>query len=483
MSVADKLLQLNQVKQDIKTAIETKGVPMTNVAFTEYANKILDISGGWDISYEEYALALYYRFGKLAIFPNAWQDSQDSETVLFDIPLALAAPNQEMGGMTIDLYVGTDGQLQALYDACANETIPPPIDSDTRDVYYVNNVATFYAGDISGLVDFPIPIYQFGSFDEFNNTSFLIVDATPLQMGLGLVLAKFATVPIPNNNIVIQQGFEFENENGIIIPDSVTSIEGFAFRYWESNNQPLVIPNSVTSIGNSAFDNWQSNNQPLVIPNSVTSIGEYAFWYWQSNNQPLVIPNSVTSIGNSAFDNWQSNNQPLVIPNSVTSIGEYAFWYWQSNNQPLVIPDSVTSISNGAFGYWESNNQPLVIPNSVTSIGDWAFYYWSSNNQPLVIPDSVTSISNGAFGYWESNNQPLVIPESVTSIGDFAFTYWSLVPYVEIQAITPPTLASNNAFTDQNNAPIYVPDESVDDYKTATNWVNLANRIFSINDK
>ena len=35
-----------QVKQDIKTAIETKGIPMTNVAFTEYANKILEISGG-----------------------------------------------------------------------------------------------------------------------------------------------------------------------------------------------------------------------------------------------------------------------------------------------------------------------------------------------------------------------------------------------------------------------------------------------------
>lgn len=46
MTIADKLLQVNQVKQDIKTAIETKGIPMTNVAFTEYANKIADISGG-----------------------------------------------------------------------------------------------------------------------------------------------------------------------------------------------------------------------------------------------------------------------------------------------------------------------------------------------------------------------------------------------------------------------------------------------------
>jgi hypothetical protein len=437
MTIADKLLQVNQVKQDIKTAIETKGVPMTNVAFTEYANKILDISGG-GVEVDEYfyyAKSYYTITNNSTLFENAWQDMEDSETVLFDIPLTLAAANQEMGGMTIDLYVGTNGQLQALYDACADETIPPPIDSDTRDVYYVNNVATYYAGDVSGQVGFPIPLYNFGNFDVDDNTSFIIGDLTPLGTGLGLVLAKPVNVSIPNNNIVIQQGFEFENENGIIIP------------------------NSVTSIGEDAFYYWSSNNHPLVIPNSVTSIGSYAFSYWEANNQPLVIPDSVTSIGQNAFANWSANNQPLVIPESVTSIGEQAFYGWSANNQPLVIPDSVTSIENWAFSYWSANNQPLVIPDSVTSIGSYAFYNWTSNNQPLVIPDSVTSIGSNAFRYWQS------------------------VPYIEIQAITPPTLASSDAFDNQNNAPIYVPNESVDDYKTATNWVDLASRIFSINDK
>ena len=51
----------------------------------------------------------------------------------------------------------------------------------------------------------------------------MIGDLTPLEMGLGLVLVKIANVSIPNNNIVIQQGFEFENENGIIIPNNFTS--------------------------------------------------------------------------------------------------------------------------------------------------------------------------------------------------------------------------------------------------------------------
>ena len=347
-----------------------------------------ETGGGGVVDEHFYYSKTYYTItNNSTLFSNAWQDMKDSETVLFDIPLLLAAPNQQMEGFTIDMYVGTDGQLQAFYDACANETIPPPIDSETLDVYYVNNVATYYWGDISGEIGFPIPLYMFGNFNANENTSFLIGDLTPLSMGLGLVLIKHVNVSIPNNNIVIQQGFEFENESGIIIPDSVTSIGNYAFHGWTLYNQPLVIPDSVTSIGSSAFAYWSSNTQPLVIPNSVTSIGDGAFEWWESNNKPLVIPNSVTSIGDGAFQSWSSNNQPLVIPNSVASIGEGAFFNWQA------------------------------------------------------------------------------------------------VPYIEIQAITPPTIANSNAFGAQVFAPIYVPDESVDDYKTATQWVSLASRIFSINDK
>lgn len=445
MSIADKLLQVNQVKQDIKTAIETKGIPMTNVAFTEYANKILDISGGGGVvdEYFYYSKAYYTITNNSTLFSNAWQDMKDSETVLFDIPLMLAAPNQEMGGMTIDIYVGTNGQLQALYDACANETIPPPpppnpydISPVAQDVYYVNNVATIYWGDVSGEGSFPIPLYMFSNFlDSADDASFIVGDLTPLEMGLGLVLAKNANVSIPNNNIVIQQGFERENENGIIISDSVTDIKSYAFFLWNSNNKPLIIPNSVTSIGNYAFTWWISNTHPLVIPNSVTSIEGYAFYGWSTNNQPLIIPDSVTSIGDGAFGNWLQNKHSLVIPNSVTSIGASVFGYWQTNNQPLVIPSSVTSI-----GY-------------------------------------------GAFRNWSSNTHPLVIPSSVTTIGAIAFQNWTLVPYIEIHATTPPTLGGTDAFGNQNNAPIYVPNESVAAYKAATNWVDLADRIFSINDK
>lgn len=157
--------------------------------------------------------------------------------------------------------------------------------------------------------------------------------------------------------------------------------------------------------------------------------------------------------------------------------------YPNGETEGVIIPQGVTRIGDMAFDSWTSNNQPLVIPNSVTEIGSIAFNGWRSNNQPLVIPNGVTSIGNNAFMDWKSNNRPLVIPDSVISIGTYAFYNWESVPYIEIQAITPPTLAGVSAFGNQNNAPIYVPDGSVTAYKTAPNWVDLADRIFPISDR
>ena len=449
-----------------------------------------------DDPYYQYAFNRYTEAGKAYLFEDAWADMLAADTVLYDLNLQKVASNYEMEGMYLDIYVG---DINTLYSDLLNKTY-----WTGNEAILINGEMLKYYGDIKDEVGLPIPIFNVGGFDDKRENGFLIADLTPLQMGIELAIVKWPG--FDGSKIEIKKGFEYENENGVIIPESVTSIGDYAFYNWESNNQQLIIPESVTSIGDYAFYNWESNNQQLIIPESVTSIGKWAFAYWESNNQPLVIPdsvtsigewafsgwesnnhplvipNSVTSIGSDAFAYWESNNHPLVIPNSVTSIGEWAFRNWTSNNHPLVIPDSVTSIGEWAFSGWSANNQPLVIPNSVTSIGDYAFYYWESNNQPLVIPDSVTSIGEWAFSGWSANNQPLVIPNSVTSIGDYAFYYWTKAPYIVIKATTPPVLTSNTSFSFQNNAPIYVPDHKVELYKIAPYWSTLANRIFPLSD-
>ena len=73
----------------------------------------------------------------------------------------------------------------------------------------------------------------------------------------------------------------------------------------------------------------------------------------------------------------------------------------------------------------------------------------------------------------------LTIPDGTTKIGYGVFYNCSRLASVTIKATTPPTLASD-AFNNTNNCPIYVPAESVDAYKTATNWSKYANRIQAI---
>ena len=60
MSISSKLLQLNQVKQDIKTAIENKDVDLTGVAFGDYAGKINTLPVVVELTQAQYdALSVY----------------------------------------------------------------------------------------------------------------------------------------------------------------------------------------------------------------------------------------------------------------------------------------------------------------------------------------------------------------------------------------------------------------------------------------
>jgi hypothetical protein len=153
----------------------------------------------------------------------------------------------------------------------------------------------------------------------------------------------------------------------VVIPNSVTSIERYAFANCNSLTS-ITIPNSVTSIGFGAFADCTSLIA-ITIPTSVTSISDQAFISCRSLAN-ITIPNSVTSIGSSAFYGCTALAN-ITIPNSVTSIGGQAF-EWCTSLSTITIPNSVTSIGFNAFAGCTSLST-ITIPNSVTSIGYDAF--------------------------------------------------------------------------------------------------------------
>ena len=139
--------------------------------------------------------------------------------------------------------------------------------------------------------------------------------------------------------------------------------------------------------------------------------------------------------------------------------------------------DGITKIRSYAFFYC-TRLSSVTIPNSVTSIGVSAFQNCTSLTS-ITIPSSVTTIGGRAF-YQCTSLTSVTIPNSVTSIGEEAFRFNGNLESVTVKATTPPTLDFCVFCNGSSNLVIYVPAESVENYKAASLWSQYADRIQAI---
>ena len=223
---------------------------------------------------------------------------------------------------------------------------------------------------------------------------------------------------------IIRSAFSYNPIISVTIPNSVTSIEDYAFDYCTSLTN-ITISYGVTSFGKYSFENCVSLTS-VNIPNSVISIGNGAFYYCTSLKS-VTIPNSVTSIGSSTFYNCTSLAS-IIIPNGITAINQNIF-------------QNCTSLKS------------VTIPNSVTSIGNQTFY-------------NCASLTN------------ITIPNSVTRIGSFTLQIGSPINKATIRMLptTPPTIQSNT-FDSSSLQKIIVPAGTGATYKAATNWSKFSDYI------
>ena len=265
----------------------------------------------------------------------------------------------------------------------------------------------------------------------------------------------------------------------VYIGDNVISIGDNAFNNNSCQSVTFSENSQLISIGGSAFDGCTSLTS-VTIPSGVTSIGGSAFkntpWWNTYSADTSHHYGNIIYINDVAYTATSSGITSCTFREGTVSIGGFAFQRCTSLTS-VTIPDSVTSIGDHAF-YYCSGLTSVTIPSGVTSIGGSTFYGCTSLTS-VTIPDSITMIGQMVFQSCTSLTS-ITIPSGVTSIDMQAFYGCTSLTSITVEATTPPTLSSSNAFDSTNNCPIYVPAESVDTYKQAENWVTYASRIFAI---
>jgi hypothetical protein len=174
-----------------------------------------------------------------------------------------------------------------------------------------------------------------------------------------------------------------------------------------------------------------------------------------------------TKLADEAVKNFY-NLSELKLPNNTEYIG-YMSVAECVKLQSIDIPASVKEIEDRAF----ENCRNLKTINfgenpSLIRIGNWAFYN-CHELQNLEIPEGVTEIGDGAF-YGCTYLKNLNLPASVHSIGDNGFAFCSKLQKMVVHAVTPPDIDYKTFEEVSRQTPVYVPDESVDEYENHPLW-------------
>ena len=382
-------------------------------------------------------------------------------------------------------YWDTDGDGELSMDEAAAVTSIPLIEG-TPIFAGMNLTADSHGGTKY--------IYYFDELQYFTS-----LEEIPEGMFYGQKELSKVTLPENLKSIGDYAFYCCESLINITIPNKVTSIGQEAFLLCKSLTS-IDISSSVTSIGWRAFSMCYSLTN-IDIPKGITTIAVGAF----TQCYALVdvnIPSSVTSIETQAFSNCKSLPN-IDIPSSVTSIGSGAFYGCQSLTS-ITIPEGVNYLEGETFsdcsnlisvklpsslesikGFAGCNSlESIEIPNGVKTIGFMAFLD-CANLSNIIISNSVTLIDEFAFSYCRSI-ESIIIPESITILGDRSFNGCDNLKSFTCLASNPPIINNTTIdtkdekeiiFSDGWKGTIYVPANSLNQYKTADVWKQYADLI------
>ena len=320
-----------------------------------------------------------------------------------------------------------------------------------------------------------------------------------------------------------------------VIPEGVTSIRS-TFRFCESLIEAPIIPEGVIDM-NTTFDGCKSLIEAPIIPEGVTDMAGafsgctnldgvfvikpvtppiYSYTFQSVNVRAIYVPDESVSSYKSHSD-WRAQSSKIypmsemdgydsffedpevgrvlhargVIANAnqssieelatITSLnpsGSISHAYFYGNQVITKFPELkyCTGLSSLRYAFFGCSNLTEVgnIPEGVTNMYG-TFMFCSSLIEAPAIPEGVTNMYSTFDGCTSLVSAP-TIPESVTDMTGTFRNCTSIDGIFVIKPVTPP-MYEERTFQNVYVVAIYVPDESVDTYKTASGWSDHSSQI------
>lgn len=188
----------------------------------------------------------------------------------------------------------------------------------------------------------------------------------------------------------------------------------------------------------------------VTILDGIEDITRFA--YYNSNIVSVMLPSSVKKISHGCFSGCLYLE---TINLNYVTLFEQSCFYNCSKLTSIQLNNDVKEIPYEGFQNC-TGLQNMVLPSNLNRINDYAFKNCTFTQ--IVIPVFVNEIRNQAFNSCKQLSKVVVMPETPPTLG--------------------PTVFDNNAI----DRLIYVPDNSVDAYKSATNWSAYADYIRPISE-
>lgn len=296
MSVVDNLNEIKACKQDIRQAIADKGVDMTNVPLSGYAEKIAEIEPPIFVKIYEYFIGDWKVVG---VRNNRIMKVKRGDTVTLPEGVDVAVYNQDSLSNPLMTFCGYDSPIDIV-----DNTITIPMD---------------WSGDVDIYCNY-----------TFANNCYVVRAATALQTGTSTTTtAQSRTYRKDWSGMPTTGNIRFQL-TPIILDGNFQMSAGIQFLMGYRGVTDLVLPMSIGFIGTQeGAGNYYSTCymatelKRVHLPNNLTEIGHWAFNYCYSLND-INMPSHLERIGDRAFNMCRSLMR-VTFPASLTYIGEGVF--------------------------------------------------------------------------------------------------------------------------------------------------------------